>query len=273
MSEPAESTLPWGAMRASFRAHYVRHTTFREDAALLDTLEAEAEPALQELFLAYAQRINPAPHEAYALLTLLARQAASLSATPSAALALVGALTEALAGAGVALDEGSRRELEIVVLEGYCAARDERVTAELRRVAADCQVSFLLAPRCLAFFLAGRHEADDLRPTLEAMGRRLLREDARSCLLDISGLGALDEELARAVGHFCAGAATLGVATFLVARGDGLRVQFESWGVGRGTTHFLEDTGRALALALAAAGLELRPLRPWAQLLRRRFTT
>ena len=39
--------------------------------------------------------------------------------------------------------------------------------------------------------------SDFSRPTLEAMGRRLLREDARSCLLDLSGLEGLEEELAR----------------------------------------------------------------------------
>jgi hypothetical protein len=285
MLERTESLPPAVAMRASFREHYARSVTFKEDGALLDQLDVEAEPVLEALFTAFAPgqgveataalthspvAIAPSLHEAYALLGLLARRAATLGATPSTSLALIDALVAGVGSAGVALPANTRRELAVVAVESYCAARDERVTAQLRRIAAERQVALTLAPHCSAIFLAGRHEASDLQPTLESMARELLREDARSCLLDLSRLEPPEEELARALGHFCASGSTLGVAIFIVGSRDPLREQFERWGVARGACLFVDDFRQARELALAAAGVQVRPLRQWARLLQRR---
>jgi hypothetical protein len=153
----------------------------------------------------------------------------------------------------------------IVCLEGYSAARDERVTGELRQAIATRQVAIKLGPRCIGIYLAGSHEEPELSPTLDRLARELLRDDARSCLLDVSRLDPIDDELARALGRFCGHAATLGVCTFVFGASASLREQFVSWSVAS-VTAFVDDYELAHAQALAAAGLALRARRNWARL-------
>jgi len=253
--------------QARFRAHYLRAARFREDTALADELVAEAAPVLEVLADAFAFASGSGPralHEGYALLNLLARKAALLGATPSVALALPSAIAATLRELGCFVDSSFDDELAIVALEGYCAARDERAGDTLRRHAAEHQVALKLGPRCVGLFLAGQHDESDLSPTLERVARDLLRGDALSCLLDISRLHPVDEELARALGRFCAHAATLGVCTFVFGAQAGLREQFRQWSLTDTVTSFVDDYPLAQTQALAAAGLAMRPHSRWA---------
>jgi hypothetical protein len=250
-------------MRARFRATYREQARFREDSELAEVLASEAEPVLEVLRTALAPGEPLALHEGYALLTLLARHAASLGATPGVALTLSDAIAAALREVGLEISAAHRSELTLVAVEGYCAARDERATRVLRECAAERQVAVELGPGCVGIFLAGCHDEADLTPTLERFARDLLRGDTRSCLLDVHRLEPIDEDLARAIGRFCTHAATLGVCSFVFGASATLRAQFERWSVAGGPTLLVDEFAQARSLALAAAGLELRAVRRW----------
>ncbi len=248
-------------MCTRFRAIYRQAARFQEDAALEGPLAIEAEPVLEVLAISLA---SGALHEGYALLTLLARHAARLGATPGVVLTLVAAIDGALREHGLTLDAGQREELSLVTLEGYSAARDERSTRLLRELMADRQVTYEIAPGCVGIFLAGDHEEADLTPTLERFARDLLRGGTRSCLLDLTRLVApIHEDIARAIGRFCAQAATLGVCSFVLGAPESLQAQFARWEVSGGPVMMVETAAQARSLALAAAGYELRPTRQW----------
>lgn len=284
-SEPAATPPPAGAardpaasssapasrslrvqMRARFEAQFSAASCFREDAALIGPLAGEAEPVLDALYVALAPQEPPrALHEAYALTTLLARRAALLGATPSAALVLSGALIAALREVGCPVDEAEARALAIVSVEGYCAARDERVAAELLATAARTQVAVPLGPGCFAIFLAGCHDERALAATLDRFGKQLLHDEVASCLLDVSRLvdvDAEDDALARAVANFCASALTLGVSLSVVGGSPRLRERLGRW-LSRAPLHFADDFRAAQQHALASAGLTLKPKLRW----------
>jgi hypothetical protein len=248
-------------MRTRFATVYAQQARFREDGELVEALAQEAEPVLEVLATAIA---SGSLHEGYALLTLLARHAASLGATPGVALSLIDALAAALREAGIELTGEQKTELTLVAFEAYSTARDERSTRLLREVNAQSQVSLELGPGCIAILLNGSHDEADLSPTLERFARDLLRGGVQSCLLDLTRLTQpIDEELARALGRFCAHAATLGVCSFVLGAPTSLREQFERWSVSGGPVMWVDDPAHARSLALAAAGLELRPTRQW----------
>ena len=254
-------------MRARFREHYEQSARFREDRALAEELTMLAEPVLEALSRA---SLEPADcrslRDVYALLALLCQRAAALDATASVAVTLPAALVQALRAAEVELDAALLDELSLVATEAYCAARDERTQQQLRRAAAESQVCFNLAPRCRAVVLAGSHREPDLSPTLERMARELLRDNIAACLLELSRLSPIEEDVARAVGRFCAHAATLGVQTFVVGASTWLRERFAEWSLAGPPLHFVQEQDRAVALALGAVGLHLRPRRRWARL-------
>ncbi len=268
MSERHESRTPVALMRASFRGRYERAARFREDGALAAELEQQAEPVLDALFTAFAPPSGPrALHEGYALHALLCRHAALLGATAGVPLAITDAICDALREAGATLDATLVAELAVVAVEGYAAARDERVTRELRERAAASQPVVKLGPGCAAVFLVGRHDEADLAPVLERISRQLLRDDVRSCLLDLSRLEPDDEELARAIVRFCALVETIGVTTFVSGASPLVRQSFERWALSEGATQIVDDFARAQALALGAVGLQLRRRRRWGRLL------
>jgi hypothetical protein len=259
-----ESLLPLPGMQASFRDHFQSAARFREDSALLSALERELDPVLEALHVAFAPADEPrALHEAYALLSLLCRKAALLGATPGVVLLISDGLARALREVGIALSADHAGELAVVAVEGYCQARDERVTRELRAIAASSQVACWLGPRCMGVFLAGMHDECDLTPVLERFARDLLREDARSVLIDVSRLRSDDEEIARALGRFCGSAATLGLATFVFGATSALQAALEGWLGKSGSSVFVDDYQRAHGLAMAAAGLRINRLRRW----------
>jgi hypothetical protein len=259
-------------MQAGFCEAFLSAVPFKEEAALVERLSREAGPALDALRTAYegdpAESTSGASlHESYALLTLLARQAAALQVTPTGALVLAQSMVAGLAAIGTQLSERASRALSTIVVEGYCAAREEQVGAALRRAAAESQPLLPIAERCFAICLGGQQRAEELAPVLAGYARDLLRSDARSCLLDLERL-VLDEEILRAVGHFCAELETLGVALFVSGASERVRARFAEWSVA--AREFQPRFEDALPLALAAVDCELRPLPVWSRLLRRR---
>jgi hypothetical protein len=256
-------------LRDRFCAHYAESARFREDKQLAEALADEAEPVLRALHAACrgpAQSVDL--HDAYALLARLCHHAAMLEATASVAVTLPAAILDALHDVHVplVLTSGQRSELAIVAAEAYCAGRDQRAHRELRRIAAESQVAIALGARCRAIFLSGQHDAGDLAPVLERLARELLRDDIVSCLLDLSRLVPIDEELARAVGGFCAQASTLGLRCTVLTRDARLQEWFTRWALWGPTTVLADQYDRAQGLALAAAGLEMRTRRRWARL-------
>lgn len=272
-SAPLAPDVARDRMQTAFREAFRSAVPFKEEAALVERLAGEAGPVLEALQIAYegersATTSGASLHESYALLTLLARQAAASGVTPAGALGLADAIAAALAQAGMDLSESASRALRTIVVEGYCAARDEAVTTELRRVAAESQPMLELAAGCFAICLGGAHRPEELAPALASHARALLRRDARSCVLDIERLVLAEDDLLRVVGHFCAELETLGVALFVSGASEKAQARLVGWSVKpREFSVRFED---ALTCALAAADRELRPLRRWSRLLRRR---
>jgi anti-anti-sigma regulatory factor len=266
------SATPEGAdlalsLAARFRQRYEQTARFREDRALAEELTELAAPLLSAL-----AELGPQPdtsatlHDAYALLSALSRAAALRDATASVAVTLIDAIVWALRGASLVLDDAQRLALSIVATEAFCAAHEEHASRALRTDAAESQVMLKLGPRCCAIVLAGRHDEPELGPVLDRFARELLHDDARACLLELSRLRAVDQELARALGRFCLHATTLGVRLALVGVEPTLRSALVDWGLTSPLISFFDDYDRAQRATLAAAGLEVRFFRRWARL-------
>jgi hypothetical protein len=257
------------AMLASFQQLYRSRVPFSEDGHLAPELASEARPVLEALSEGAAATTGSSCHEAYALLTLLGRRAGVLGATPTAALSLAEALAAALIAGGIALATEVQRELGMVMLEGYCAGRDERNTHLLRTSVARGQRSLRLAPRCHCLVISGPLEEDALRATLEEAARDLLRHDAVSCLVDLDKLDCpASEAAARAVLELCLAGRSLGGTVVLVGVSDALRVELQALGLAHSGAILCTDIGKGLQLALECAGHEIRPLRSrWAKAL------
>src|SRR5690606_31258090 len=120
MSVRSASDKSIQAMLRTFEQAYRAEVPFREDGDLGQDLAAEVRPVLEALSeVASASVESKHLHEAYALLTLLARRAGLLGATPSAALGLLSAIVAGLEAGAVTVPPPLQRELCMVVVEGY----------------------------------------------------------------------------------------------------------------------------------------------------------
>ncbi|MFT3922649.1 MAG: hypothetical protein QM778_08960 [Myxococcales bacterium] len=259
---------PIEAMLAIFERAYRQGVAFREDRLLGPDLSHEVRPVLEALAqLGPGASDDTCCHEAYALLTLLGRRAGVLGATPTAALALLQALFAALSEEDSALSSELEMRCQVVVLEGYCAGRDERVTAELRASVAKHQVSLSLAPRCRYLALAGPLELDALEQVLDEAARDFLRDDALACLLDVSRLdGWPSERMARALLEFCLACRALGGSVVMVGLGAELHGELQRLGMSGDSVAVAASFAVGLAQVLDSAGHELRPSRSrWAK--------
>lgn len=261
---------PTEAMLEIFERVYRSDVPFQEDRILGADLVHEVAPVLETLVRAAGAFGSPggAPasmascHEGYALLTLLGRRAGSLGATPTAALVVLRAINAALTATGVELCAEFREELNMVLLEGYCAGRDERVSADLRASVASSQVSLALAPRCRLLAPAGPLEVEALEQVLDEAAREFLRDDGVSCLLDVSRLHCHPSaHTARALLEFCLACRAVGGNLVLVGGGTELMSELRALGFSERVAVVAESFAQGLTQALAAAGQELRPLR------------
>ena len=181
-------------MLETFDQAYRSGVPFAEDRVLGPDLVHEVAPVLETLARALHADENTGCHEAYALLTLLGRRAGVLGATPTAALVVLRAMVTALEGAGIQPGAALREELTMVLLEGYCGGRDERMGSEFRKSMLRSQVSLRLASRCRYLALSGPLDPEALEQVFEEAAREFLREDARACLLDLTRLSASPNE-------------------------------------------------------------------------------
>lgn len=245
---------------------------FQEDARLAEDLTGEASPVLDALsFAVRAAADDPRAieyREGLAMAALLGRRAALQNATPSVALSLVDALSSALAEIGRAPGARVVATLRTVVVEGYCAAIEERIREDAARRAAAALAPARIAPRCWALILAGDHDAELVTPALDRACRTLLDADARVCLVHLAITVAPTEDLAAAVLGLDATARMIGVEVVW----SGLDDRWLGAARPRLDPSHLTIAGtleEALARALGAAGSELREPSPLLRRFRR----
>jgi hypothetical protein len=260
---------PTEAMLETFDLAYRSGVPFAEDRILGADLAHEVAPVLETLARAALAGGTADCHEAYALLTLLGRRAGLLGATPSAALAVLRAIVAALAGAGFETAAVDREQLTMVLLEGYCAGRDERVCGDLRASVVRSQVSFALASRCRYVAVAGPLDADALEQVLDGAAREFLRDDGVGCLVDVSRLDVHpNERVARALLEFFLQCRAVGGNLVLTGAAPELVRELRALGLSDTVALVVDDLAEAMTQVLAWSGHELRPLRPsWTRLL------
>lgn len=188
---------------------------FREDAQLAGDLAVEARPVIDALaFAIRSARSDVHAHEyreGLAMGALLGRRAALHRATPTVALVLADAIAAALAVLGDAPDAEVVDALRSVLVEGYCAAVEERVQDDAAQRAAAALVPWRVAPRCWALIVAGEHAPDPMRTALDRGCRVLLDADARACLVHVAITSEPTEDLAAELFAFHATARMIGV--------------------------------------------------------------
>lgn len=199
---------------ARFREEYIARSPFREDRALADELLSEARPAAEALVMATddtGDDLSSLEHyEGLAMVSLLGRRAAQLRATPTAALGIVPSLCAGLAEVGTALDVEAQGAMLAVCIEGYVAAREERLQHAHGDAMAEAVPLVRVAPKCVALFLSGDLDADHIAEIVDRFGRALLREDAAACIVSLGELTRASRERAAAVFGADAAARMLG---------------------------------------------------------------
>ncbi len=251
------------AMLAAFQQSYERSVPFAEDRALGFDLAEQVRPVFAALSDPRPDVGQDADHEGLALLTLLSRRAGLLGATPTAVLALQNALEAGLLAGDAQLEPRAAAQLSIVILEGYVAGRDERITRELRLAAVTGVALVPLVPNAFALILAGRFDPDDLTPRVEEMERELLRNDARALLLDVTRLVYVSDEVPRILCGLLATARSLGVQSFVCGlehHGQGAWLQA---GVAELEFERAATFMQALPKALSVVGFDLKSQRRW----------
>jgi hypothetical protein len=260
---------PTEAMLETFERAYREGVPFQEDGLLGADLVHEVVPVLDTLARSVGSLPAGGCHEAYALLALLGRRAGLLGATPTAALMMLRAIVLALAEGAVKLSLELQQELTMVLLEGYCAGRDERTSSELRAAVARNQVSLRLAPRCRYLALSGPLEVEALEQVLDEAAREFLRDDGLSCLVDLTRLESHPpERVARAVLEFCLSCRAVGGTLVLVGVRADLAGELLELGCSDTVARVMERFSDALPHVLGLAGHELRAARgSWAKTL------
>jgi len=260
-------------MLAIFRQHYEEAVPFKEDRALAADLAEQARPVFEALSEPVLGAGSEPDHEALALLNLLSRRAGLLGATPAAALGLCRGIEAALKGAEQPLAASAVDQLALVILEGYVAGRDERVTCDLRRASVEGLALLPIAPPAFALVVAGHFQADDLWPRLEEIERELLRADARALALDVRSLRYEGDDVPRLFCGLLITSRSLGVSAFVCGLEAHEQRPWLDAGLGAIELERVPTFDQAVAKALACVELELKPRRRWpGPLFRRRAT-
>jgi hypothetical protein len=179
-----------------------------EPAGRVDALVAEARPFFEAVELAFATALRTLPGEARSLAFLFAYR---LGDQGYAALAPAAALS---AWRGTWPEASAREALEEVaplVLDGYARGREDRARAEAQAALAVALPVAAVAPGVVLVIAAGPLDADGARALAERAGRVMLRADAKTALLDVSGLVAPTEGTLSEVWGVLAAAQMLGV--------------------------------------------------------------
>ncbi|MDH5493166.1 MAG: hypothetical protein OEY14_14520 [Myxococcales bacterium] len=243
---------------------YVAGAPFREDARLREELQAEMRP-VAEAFLRRCPSLEEPDlggleyREGLAMLTLLGRRAGRLGATPTATLAIVPALLEAISSVRVApLPAAFRDPMLATCVEGFAAGTEERLRAEAEVQLLKAQPMVRIAPRCHALFLRGRLEPERISERVDEFGRLLLGQNGAGCVIDILGLEGASRERALAVFGAHGTARMLGAQAFFSGVSEPWAMQLRGLGAAGEMISIERDFDAALARALEVSGLHLR---------------
>lgn len=264
-----------GRIAERFEARFGARVALDRDRARAAELAFEVRPVAQALLegLAHASAVEPeAPElrEAMALASLLGRRAGDLGVTPSGALAVVPVLLDVASAEAGAVDAGALEEpLAAVCLEGYVAAREERLEERAVRRAADAIPLVEVVPGCFAVLPAGRQSADELERVADEVGRTLLERDARACLVHAGGLAPPDHGRVAPLFAIHGACRMLGVPCIYSGLSDAWRRAAAAAPLDLSDVRLEPTFARGLAAALDAVGLETRPRAALGQVLRR----
>lgn len=257
-------------MLAAFRSRFQRCAPFREDLLLLSDLEEQVRPVFDALSDPKPEAHGEPDHEALALLTLLSRHAGLLGATPSAAHGLGRAIEAGLLAGETGHGADAIEQLFLVILEGYTAGREERVTRDHKRAAVKALHLLPLAPHAALLVLLGELDADELAPRVEELERELLRRDLQVLLLDVSGLTFAGDEVPRLVLGLLATARSLGCHAVCVGWAEH---DPQSWPLPSAELERAPSFEEGLSRALSQVGVELKTRRRWTRPLFGRATS
>jgi len=208
-----------------FRESYVAGCPFLQDRDLAPGLSEEARPVIEALAMGIVDGPGGDPeltehHEALAMVTLLGRRAGALGVTPTAAMAIAGAMGAGLARIGLTVSEKLGGALATLSVEGYVAGREDALREQHEAASVENVVTLAIVPRVFALILCGDHEPEAIAEIVEGFGRRLLKGDAVAAIVDISGLTEATEEGAVEVFAAHSTARMLGVTCLFVGVSD-----------------------------------------------------
>lgn len=246
----------------------------RQDARLTADLAGDARPVIEALAFAIATAGDDPTaleyREGLAMGALLGRRAALYKLTPSATMALFDSLANALAAIGSAVPPRVLEALRAVIVEGFCAAIEERMRDDAARRAAEALAPTRIGPDCWAIVIAGEHEPDRLGEALDRAGRVLLDADARACLLHLAVTVDPSEELAAEIFGFDTTARWMG-AQCVFSGVDAAWREVARPRIDLDRLAIEETLEAGLKRALAAAGAEIRVASPIVRRLRKLF--
>lgn len=247
-----------------FEARYRQGVLFDVDRQLAADMRNEARPAVDALVHALttgttSDRISLGHHESLALVTLLARRAAVLGATPSGADRVVRALRQAFDDIERPVPREAIDALSLASLEGYVRGRDELAREAAQEEAAQSLVTVPLAPGLLALRLYGFHESEQLDTVVEEFARELHRRGAEVAIVDCSGLLKPGRRRAAALLAVDESARMLGVRCVFAGVSTQWQGAFQEAGADPALLDISEKYEDGLRVALAHLGWSLGP--------------
>jgi hypothetical protein len=231
----------------------------------------EAAPVVNTLLRALGAGADDTTRgEALAMLTLLGRRAGVLGITPTAALSLIGGLETAFADSNARLPEPLAAQVQTLAWEGYVQGREDRREEERATALALAHKTLLLQPRVPALVLSGEMDTPRLQRLMDRFGRELLRLDALSCVVEMSGLVGAAPDRASEVFSADGSARMLGARAFFSGASDEWLNAAKIGRVPLEMLHLRPTFAAAVGDALLHAGLAITPVKvPWWQRFRK----
>jgi anti-anti-sigma regulatory factor len=259
---------------ARFRVIFEERAALSMDRHLAGPLSCEVRPVAEAILhgVQAAARVHadaPELRESLAFASLLGRRAAVLGATPTAALAIAGVLVEALTELGETRASALGDALRDVCVEGFAAEREERANGAAARRAAAAIPIVEIASGCIAVFVAGDQDAEEIERVVDEVGKKLLERNARACVVDVAALTGNDRDRVRAIFGIHAACAMLGVRCIFTGVSERARAHAIESGIDLETISIERDVASGLRAALEICGLELRAKAALGDVLRR----
>ena len=210
------------SVMSAFERHYRHDVIFEADRDLAAELRDEARPAIEAMAMALTlgaadDARTLGHHESLALVSLLARRAATLGATPSGADRIVRSIRHAFRECGRPIPAAAIDALSLAALEGYVMGREERVRQEQEERIASELGGRTLVDGVEWLSLVGELESETLDSIVEEFARRLHRRGAKAALVDVSALVGPDRRCAHSVLALDESARMLGVSAVFLA--------------------------------------------------------